>query len=115
MSGQKIRLLSLDDLDHRTIAAKQVKETISAIESDLGGADNITVAKRQIVESAAITSAILRTWGAAGLLASKSTWLCSARSQRRLYESVGLEFRAKDITPSIDQIAQEIEASKNDK
>jgi len=39
--------------------------------------------------------------------------LCN--SQRRLYESVGLEFRAKDITPSIDQIAQEIEASKNDK
>ena len=33
--------------------------------------------------------------------------------QRRLLESVGLDFVAKDITASIDQIAEEIEASKN--
>jgi hypothetical protein len=65
MSGQKIRLLSLDDLDNRTTAAKQVKDTINAISSDLGGPDNITVAKRQIVDSAAIKAgdAFRRRWG----------------------------------------------------
>jgi hypothetical protein len=53
------RLTTLAELDGRTIAAKQAHATISAIESDLGGAENITTAKRQIIESAAVTSAMV--------------------------------------------------------
>jgi hypothetical protein len=110
-------LLTLNSLDHRTLAAKQVRDTIGAIESDLGGPDNITVAKRQIVESAAITSAMVADMGSRWIAGEEIdlalfTTLCN--SHRRLLESVGLEFKAKDITPSIDQIAQEIEASKNE-
>jgi hypothetical protein len=64
MSGQpKARLLTLSSLDQRTVAAKQARETISAIETDLGGAENITTAKRQIIESAAVTSAMGRGFG----------------------------------------------------
>ena len=118
MSGQpKARLLTLNSLDQRTVAAKQARDTISAIEADLGGAENITTAKRQIIESAAVTSAMVADLGSRWLAGEQIdlalfTTLCN--SQRRLLESCGLEFRAKDITPSIDQIAQEIEASKNE-
>jgi hypothetical protein len=118
MSGQpKARLLTLSSLDQRTVAAKQARETISAIETDLGGAENITTAKRQIIESAAVTSAMVADLGSrwlAGEQIDLGLFTTLSNSQRRLLESVGLEFRAKDITPSIDQIAQEIEASKNE-
>ena len=119
MSGQpKARLLTLSSLDQRTAAAKQAREVISSIGADLGGGDNITTAKRQIIESAAVTSAMVADMGSRWLAGEQIdlglfTTLCN--SQRRLLESVGLEFRAKDITPSIDQIAEEIEATKNDK
>jgi hypothetical protein len=115
MSGQpKARLLTLNSLDQRTVAAKQARDTIAAIERDLGG--DITTAKRQIIESAAVTSAMVADLGSRWLAGEQIdlalfTTLCN--SQRRLLESVGLEFRAKDITPSIDQIAEEIEATKN--
>ena len=114
----KTKLTSLADLDGRTVAARLAKDTISAIESDLGGAENITTAKRQIIESAAVTSAMVADMGSRWLAGEQIdlalfTTLCN--SQRRLLESVGLDFKARDITPSIEQIAQEIEASKNEK
>ena len=113
----KSKLVTLDQLDGRTVAARMAKDTISAIESDLGGADNISTARRQLVESAAVTSAMVADMGSRWLAGEQIdlalfTTLCN--SQRRLLESVGLEFRAKDITPSIDEIAQQIEASKNE-
>jgi hypothetical protein len=37
-----------------------------------------------------------------------------ANCQRRQFETLGFDRAAKDITPSIDQIAQEIEAAKNE-
>jgi integrase len=44
----KAKLATLDQLDGRTVAARQARDTISAIESDLGGAENITTAMRQM-------------------------------------------------------------------
>src|SRR5262249_35343704 len=38
----KTKLATLADLDGRTVAARMAKDTISAIESDLSGAENIT-------------------------------------------------------------------------
>jgi hypothetical protein len=112
----KTKLSRVDQLDGRTAAARAARETISAIESDLGGAENITTANRQVIESAAVTSAMVADLGSRWLAGEQIdlglfTTLCN--SQRRLLESVGLEFRAKDITPSIDQIAAEIERGKS--
>src|SRR5262245_18879071 len=113
----KTKLATLADLDGRTVAARMAKDTISAIESDLGGPDNITTAKRQLIESAAVTSAMVADMGSRWLAGEEVdlalfTTLCN--SQKRLLEACGLDFVAKDVTPSIDQIAQEIEASKNE-
>ena len=109
------RLTTLAELDGRTIAAKQAHATISAIESDLGGAENITAAKRQIIESAAVTSAMVADLGSRWLAGEQIdlalfTTLCN--SQRRLLESVGLDFQAKNVTPTLSQY---LEAKKNEK
>jgi hypothetical protein len=106
MSGQpKARLLTLNSLDQRTVAAKQARETISAIETDFGGAENIATAKRQIIESAAVTSAMVADLGSRWLAGEQIdlglfTTLCN--SQRRLLESIGFERIAKDLTPSVN-------------
>jgi hypothetical protein len=42
----KTNLATLDQLDGRTIAAKRARDTISAIEADLGGAENLTTSMR---------------------------------------------------------------------
>ena len=101
----KAKLATLDQLDGRTAAAKQARETISAIERDLGGAENITTAKRQVIESAAVTSAIVADLGSRWLAGEQIdlglfTTLCN--SQRRLLESIGFERIAKDLTPSVN-------------
>jgi hypothetical protein len=55
----KIRLRSLDDLDHRTHAAKRAAALVSGLEADAGGADQLSVAQRAIIQRAALCSAIL--------------------------------------------------------
>jgi hypothetical protein len=53
MSDQpKVRLLTLDSLDRRTAAAKNINDLIAAIEVDQGGADDMSTARRSIAETA---------------------------------------------------------------
>src|SRR5215467_13621191 len=109
------RLTTLAELDGRTMAARQVRETMAAIESDLGG--DLTTAQKAIVERAAITSAVLSdmatNWLTTGQL-DAVLWATLSNLERRLYESIGLDRVARDVTPTIDEIAQQIEASKNE-
>ena len=46
----KTRLLRLDDIDRRTAAYRETAELISALEADLGGRDQVSTARLQIVE-----------------------------------------------------------------
>jgi|RhiMetdeSRZDD1v2_1073273.scaffolds.fasta_scaffold191120_4 hypothetical protein len=111
----KAKLLTIDAIDGRTAAAKAVRDTMAAIDSDLGG--DLTAAQRAIVQRAAVTSAVLEDmasqWLATGQL-DAAMWATLSNLERRLYETLGIERRSKDVTPSIDEIAQEIEAAKND-
>ena len=113
----KARLSTLEQLDGRTIAAKQAREVISSIEADLGGRESISTARRALIENAAVLGAVVQDMGAkwiSGEQIDLNLYSTLSNTRRRLLESIGLDFRAKDITPSIDQIAQEIEASKNE-
>src|SRR5262245_55643232 len=100
----KAKLSTLAELDHRTAAARQVRDTISAIESDLGG--DLTTAQKALVERAAITSAVLAdmatNWLTTGQL-DAVLWATLSNLERRLYESIGLERRPRDVT-SLGQI-----------
>jgi hypothetical protein len=60
----KAKLATLDQLDGRTAAARQVRKTISAIESDHGGRDQMTEARIRIAETAAVTTAMVNDMAA---------------------------------------------------
>jgi hypothetical protein len=111
------KLATLDQLDGRTLAAKAARDTIASIEADLGGRESISTARRAIIENAAVLGAVVQDMGAKWMQGEQidlQLYSTLSNTRRRLLESIGLDFRAKDVTPSIDEIAQEIEASKNE-
>ena len=59
-TGKKIRLLTLDDLDGRTLAARHVQEMRSAIVSDLGGEERLSVLERAATDHVALTAGMIR-------------------------------------------------------
>jgi hypothetical protein len=86
----KAKLATLDQLDGRTIAARRARDTITAIEGDLGGAENLTTAMRQIIESAAVTSAMVADLGSrwlAGEQIDLALFCTLGNAQRRLFET----------------------------
>ena len=110
------RLTTLAELDGRTIAARQVRETIESIQSDHGG--QMTTAMQKVAETAAVTTAMVNDMAAKWLNGEEidpGLFCTLANAQRRLFETLGFDRTAKDVTPSIDEIAQQIEASKNEK
>src|SRR5262249_25577735 len=111
---QKTKLSTLAELDHRTAAARRGRGGISALESDLGGRESISAARQALIENAAVLGAVIEEMGAAWLSGQPVDlvlYSTLSNTRKRLLESVGLDFVAKDITASIDQIAEEIEAS----
>jgi hypothetical protein len=104
-AGKKVQLLSLADLDGRTIAARNARALVSAIESDLGGADRLSAAEREIATRAALAGAMLADLEArwlTGRPADLAQYATLANTQSRLLKMLGLERRPRDTTPTID-------------
>src|SRR5690349_691562 len=103
-ASRKVRLLSLDDLDGRTAAAKAARTLIADIESDLGGADLLTAAQREVVHRTALSSVMLRDMEAtylSGRGIDVGAYTTLANTQSRMLKLIGLERRARDITPDL--------------
>jgi hypothetical protein len=102
----KVRLATLDQLDGRTIAAKQAREVISSIEEDLGGRESISTARRALIENAAVLGAVVQDMGAkwiSGEQIDLALFATLSNTRRRLLESVGLDRAARDVTPSVSE------------
>jgi hypothetical protein len=56
----KVRLLSLNDLDRRTAVYREVSDLVDRIESELGGRDRLSSARRQVIEAGALATAMRR-------------------------------------------------------
>jgi hypothetical protein len=100
----KIRLQSLDDLDGRTSAYRKTAELIDRVEADLGGADQLSTAQQQIIRRAALTGAMIEDLGAkwlSGMPIDLALFCTLSNAERRLYETVGLNRRPRDVTPDI--------------
>ncbi len=108
--------MSLESLDGRTAAAQCVRELIAALEADKGGADNMTTAERQVAMTAALTTAMVRDLGARwsrGEPVDLALFPTLSNSERLAYEAIrGFEYRSKDVTPSLAEIAARIEAEE---
>jgi hypothetical protein len=105
--GGKVRLRSLDDLDCRTSAARRARDLVSGLEADLGGTEALSTGQREIIKRAAMSGAVCEDLECKWLEGQKidiGDYALLANSQRRLLATVGLERRAKDISPQDDNL-----------
>jgi hypothetical protein len=103
--GNKVKLLSLADIDRRTRAYQRTAELIAAVETDLGGTEQLSTGERQIVQRAAVTGALIEDLEARwlqGFPIDPALYATLGNAQRRYFETVGLARRAKDATPQDD-------------
>jgi hypothetical protein len=106
----KVRLITLADLDGRTAAARRARDLVAGIEADLGGGNHLSVAERQLVQRAAVLGAIIESQEAAWLSGQQvdvAEHLAAINAQRRVLATIGLERRARDVTPSLDRYLEE--------
>jgi hypothetical protein len=115
--GGKLRLKTLDHIDKRTMAAIRTRELIAAIENDLGGTEHLTECTKQLVQRAALLSALIESNEAAWLSGNAvdlATYFTAVNSQRRILVTLGLERRSRDVTPDLqDYLAQHPAATED--
>jgi glutathione S-transferase len=102
----KARLKTLADLDHRTAAARRAHALVQQLETDLGGAEYLTTARRELVKRAGALSAILEDFEARWLAHERlnlADYLSGCNTQRRILTSIGLERRARLVNPVDDE------------
>ena len=108
-----IRFLTLRDLDGRSRASARCKQLVSAFEADLGGADQLTTAQAQLVQRAALLATTLEDFEVRFCLGEPielADYLTCVNVQRRVLATLGLERRARDVTPSLADLLAQAEA-----
>jgi hypothetical protein len=88
-SNGKLRLMTLESLDGRTLAGRRARELISEIEEELG--DEPTVAQRQLARHAAILGAMIENIGVKwlqGETVALAEYALLINAQRRAFESL---------------------------
>lgn len=101
---KKARIKSLADLDGRTSAARAAFHLRDAIVGDLGGESFLSTMQMTLIENVAVLGAALQDMAAAYLAgegADMSLFSTLANAQRRLLADLGLERRARDVTPDL--------------
>src|SRR4029453_8911527 len=97
--------LFIDGLDGRSALARRYRDLVAKFVSDLGGADGISAPQRAIVRRAAslcVWCEAIEVRLAAGEEIEITPYTTAANSLRRLLVDIGLERRARDVTPSLD-------------
>jgi hypothetical protein len=112
----KMRLLSLDRLDGRTIACRRARQLVERIEADLNLAGGLSEGTKQLIQRAAVLGTFIESCEAQWLAGQEvvlGDYLAAINSQRRVLATIGLERRARDVsTPTLEEIAAEIEAEE---
>ncbi|MFK4507072.1 hypothetical protein LPJ38_26860 [Bradyrhizobium daqingense] len=96
----KVRLLTLGDLDGRTLAARNARALIADLESDLGGSDHLSAGQRTLVMRAAVTGAMVEHLEASWLSGGDYdvlAYTALTKLQLRLLTALGLERRARPL------------------
>ena len=113
--GRQRNLLTLKGLGHRSPAYRATKQLIREIEADLGGAENLTAAERQMVQHGAVLGAIAQDYEARYLMGRQPdlTLLCRVlKAQRSCFDAVGYRRRQRDVTPTLDSFLGNLEDPK---
>jgi hypothetical protein len=97
----------LPDVDGRSVWVRRAKELIADHISDLGGEENTSAAERSIVRRAAVLTVELERMERQFALAGEAlgeqldVYTRVSANLRRLLESVGLQRRARNVTPDL--------------
>lgn len=106
--GGKVRLLTLDDLDGRTRAAQQVRDTRAEVIADLGGEDHLSTLEHAAVNNAALTVAMVHDAGVRWLQGESidpGSVATLVNAFNRTAAILGWQRRQKDVTPSLAEYA----------
>jgi hypothetical protein len=101
-AAAKVRLLTLDALDHRFKSARRCRDLIAALERELGGSDKLTAGQRELAKRAGIAGAViedLETRWAMGEEIDPQLLATMGNAQRRLLAALGLR-REPPTAPS---------------
>lgn len=99
----------LPDVDGRSTWVRRVRDLIGLHVADLGGIDNVSEAEKSICRRAAVLTVTLELmeskFGTTGEAKPDEIDLYqrTANSLRRLLESVGIDRRPRDVTPTVGQ------------
>jgi hypothetical protein len=96
---RKAKLLTFDEIDGRTLAAKRARSIVLAIQSDVGM--DLSEAERQLAQRAAVLGAWLEdseTRWIAGQPFDASLYTTVVNCQRRVLETLGIKRVPRDVT-----------------
>lgn len=99
----------LPGIDGRSAWVRRAKDVIASHLSDMGGKDNTSAAERSIVRRASVLTVELERLEARFAVAGETAavdldlYIRASGNLRRLLESVGLERRSRDVTPSLSE------------
>jgi hypothetical protein len=102
-------------IDGRSLWARRAGELLAAHISDLGGIDNISEGERALAKRCAVLITELERREAVFAQAGAATdealaiYQTTVNTLRRTLEALGLQRRARDITPSLSDILREHE------
>src|SRR5262249_53275085 len=109
----------LADIDHRSAWMRRLRDLIQLHMSDLGGDDNVSEAERSLVRRASmlelqcelLEQRFAQAEGGAATSAQLADYQRAAGTLRRLLTSLGLQRRARDVTPSLSEYLAQLRAS----
>jgi hypothetical protein len=108
-------------VDQRSPWVRRCRDILREHIADLGGVDSCSAAERSIVRRASVLTTELEQLEARFATAGQAnagdleTYQRCANSLRRLLESVGLQRRTRDVTPTLEEyLAQKREAQSDE-
>jgi hypothetical protein len=110
-----VRFLTLDDLDRRTSASRYAVGLRDGLISDMGGDDVATNGQRELAQRAATLGAMCEDREAKWLKGEPvelAEYCTMVNAQRRVLADIGLERRAKNVTPDLSQYLVHVKANK---
>lgn len=106
----------LEHMDQRTVAARELRQRLNAITDDLGGADQLSYARRSLVRRAVWLESWLETQeakAAQGEDVDIGRQTQALNALLGLYKTIGLERRAKEVPSLHDYLNQKARGAED--
>ena len=107
---RKAKLLTLDDVDGRTLAAKNARALVAAIQNDVG--QDLSAAERELAQRAGTLAAWLADCEArwiSGQPFDVGVYCSATNTLRRLLEVLGVKRAPRDVSPSLEAYTRQLD------